>query len=107
MSEPRRTRRRPIVAIDGPAGAGKSTVSRTAAERLGYVLLDTGAIYRCVGLATRRAGHDGAEQVASAAIVRLARALVQRQAIRFEKTNGKQRLGPLSLNEAWRLCIIP
>lgn len=45
-----------IVAIDGPAGAGKSTVSRRLAQRLGYQLLDTGAIYRSVALATQRAG---------------------------------------------------
>jgi cytidylate kinase len=45
-----------IVAIDGPAGAGKSTVSQRAAEALGFTLVDTGAIYRCVGLAAERAG---------------------------------------------------
>ncbi len=45
-----------IVAIDGPAGAGKSTVSRLLAERLGFVRLDTGALYRAVALAARRAG---------------------------------------------------
>jgi CMP/dCMP kinase len=46
--------RRPlIVAIDGPAGAGKSTVSKTLALRLGFTLVDTGAIYRCVALKTR------------------------------------------------------
>jgi cytidylate kinase len=53
-----------IVAIDGPAGAGKSTVSRRLAERLGYSLVDTGALYRCVALAAREAGvgleDDGA-----------------------------------------------
>jgi cytidylate kinase len=42
------------IAIDGPAGAGKSTVARTVAERLGYVLVDTGAIYRSVALLARR-----------------------------------------------------
>lgn len=45
-----------IVAIDGPAGAGKSTVSRLVAERLGFSLVDTGAIYRSVALAASRAG---------------------------------------------------
>jgi len=40
-----------IVAIDGPAGAGKSSVSRSLAERLGFQFLDTGAMYRAVALA--------------------------------------------------------
>jgi cytidylate kinase len=39
-----------LVAIDGPAGAGKSTVARALAERLGFTYLDSGAMYRCVGL---------------------------------------------------------
>ena len=39
-----------IIAIDGPAGAGKSTVSRLLAERLGYRYIDTGALYRTIGL---------------------------------------------------------
>jgi CMP/dCMP kinase len=50
-------KRRPfIVAIDGPAGAGKSTVSRLLARRLGFALVDTGAIYRCVALQAMREG---------------------------------------------------
>jgi len=39
-----------LIAIDGPAGAGKSTVARALAERLGFTYLDSGAMYRCVGL---------------------------------------------------------
>jgi CMP/dCMP kinase len=45
-----------IVAIDGPAGAGKSTVSKILARRLDFSLVDTGAIYRCVALAAREQG---------------------------------------------------
>lgn len=45
-----------IVAIDGPAGAGKSSASRMLAARLGFAMVDTGAIYRTVALAARRAG---------------------------------------------------
>lgn len=45
-----------IVAIDGPAGAGKSTVSKLLARRLDFTLVDTGAIYRCVALKARRQG---------------------------------------------------
>jgi cytidylate kinase len=48
--------RRLVVAIDGPAGAGKSTAARMLAERLGYALLDTGAIYRTLALLSRREG---------------------------------------------------
>ena len=43
-----------IVAIDGPAGAGKSTVARAVAQALGFTYLDTGAMYRCVALARLR-----------------------------------------------------
>lgn len=47
-----------VVAIDGPAGAGKSTVARMLAERLGIPYLDTGAMYRAVGLLALRAGVE-------------------------------------------------
>jgi len=44
------------IAIDGPSGAGKSTLAKAAAERFGFIHVDTGAIYRTVGLAVKRAG---------------------------------------------------
>ncbi len=47
------SRLHPIVAIDGPAGAGKSSVAREVAKALGYVLVDTGALYRGLALAAR------------------------------------------------------
>jgi cytidylate kinase len=50
-----------VVAIDGPAGAGKSTVARAVAQRLGFTYLDSGAMYRCVALAARQRGADPAE----------------------------------------------
>ena len=46
------------IAIDGPAGAGKSTIGALVAERLGYLFLDTGAMYRAVALAALRRGVD-------------------------------------------------
>ncbi len=45
----------PVVAIDGPAGTGKSSVSQEVARRLGFDFLDTGAMYRAIGLAAIRA----------------------------------------------------
>ena len=46
------------IAIDGPSGAGKSTISRKAAERFGLIYVDTGAMYRTIGLAAHRRGID-------------------------------------------------
>jgi cytidylate kinase len=51
-----RTDHEPVVTIDGPAGAGKGTVARLLAGRLGYALLDTGAMYRAVALSVMRGG---------------------------------------------------
>ncbi|HEX5195162.1 MAG TPA: (d)CMP kinase [Solirubrobacteraceae bacterium] len=50
-----------VVAIDGPAGAGKSTVARTVAQRLGFTYLDSGAMYRSVALASVRRGEPAAQ----------------------------------------------
>src|SRR6185295_20398717 len=47
-----------VIAIDGPAGAGKSSVARAVAARLGFTFLDSGAMYRCVALAALEAGAD-------------------------------------------------
>jgi cytidylate kinase len=57
-----------VVAIDGPAGAGKSTVARALADALGYTLLDTGAMYRIVALAAREGGRSAAEAARAARI---------------------------------------
>jgi cytidylate kinase len=54
-----------VIAIDGPAGAGKSTVARAVAERLGFTYLDTGAMYRCVALLVSE--HDGDAEPAALA----------------------------------------
>jgi cytidylate kinase len=74
-------RARPIVAIDGPAGAGKSTVARLVANALGFVLVDTGAIYRAVALAAERAGVSWAD---AQNLGILAQKLVQNTSIKFE-----------------------
>lgn len=46
------------IALDGPAGAGKSTLAKAAAKKLGFIYVDTGALYRAVGLKLRRMGYD-------------------------------------------------
>ncbi len=79
------SRRRPIVAIDGPAGAGKSTVARKLAEELGFVLVDTGAMYRVVALSAQRAGVPWSDGLH---VGELAAALVGREALRLERNSA-------------------
>jgi cytidylate kinase len=62
-----------VVAIDGPVGSGKSTVARRLAERLGYLYLDTGAMYRAVGLLATEAGVDLSSEADVVPIARDAR----------------------------------
>lgn len=57
------------IAIDGPCGAGKSTLAKRLARELGFLYVDTGAIYRTVGLSARRRGIDPADADAVAAIL--------------------------------------
>ncbi len=51
-----------VIAIDGPSGAGKSTTARMLAERLGYIYIDTGALYRALGWKARLEGIDPADE---------------------------------------------
>lgn len=60
-----------LVAIDGPAGAGKSTVARALAERLGYTYLDSGAMYRCVALLSLDGPNDPPAALARGARIEL------------------------------------
>jgi cytidylate kinase len=57
-----------VVTVDGPAGSGKSTVSRLLARRLSYVYLDTGALYRAVALKVSKAGLSAADRAGIAAL---------------------------------------
>jgi cytidylate kinase len=59
-----------VIAIDGPAGAGKSTVARAVAERLGFTYLDSGAMYRCVALAALERGVDLGDEAAAGEVAR-------------------------------------
>src|SRR5262249_34594778 len=69
-TRPRRLTVRPlIVAIDGPAGAGKSTVSQLLARRLGLTFVDTGALYRAVALSARRNGIATEDDAALGALL--------------------------------------
>jgi CMP/dCMP kinase len=69
---------RPVVAIDGPAGAGKSTVARKLATHLGFAPVDTGALYRAVALAARRSGVDWEDEEG---VTEVARRLVTARAL--------------------------
>jgi cytidylate kinase len=74
-----------IIAIDGPAGAGKSTVAKLLASRLGYLYLDTGALYRAVAWKVRAEGVDPENQTAVTA-------LLPKMDVRMETSNGTVRL---------------
>lgn len=74
-----------VVTIDGPAGAGKSTVAKRLARRLGYSLLDTGAIYRSVALVAQRRGVELSNADALAEVAR-------QLDIRFELNNDDNRV---------------
>jgi cytidylate kinase len=79
------SRRLPRVAIDGPAGAGKSTIARGLAERLGFLLVDTGALYRTVALAAKREAVAWDDDVA---VGRVAERLVAERRITLERGDG-------------------
>ena len=74
-----------IIAIDGPSGAGKSTISRLLAKRLGYLQIDTGAMYRAVALLVSQAGIDPGD---AAAVGRLCNSAD----IRLDSSNCSQRV---------------
>ena len=77
--------KRPVVAIDGPAGAGKSTVTKGVARELGYLLVDTGALYRAVALAALRAGISWDDPQA---LGKLAFQLVEERAVELGSQPG-------------------
>lgn len=78
------------IAIDGPAGAGKSTVARLLAGRLGYLYVDSGAMYRAVALQALRNGVDPSEADAIAALARSVR--ITFQAVSGDSEKPEQRV---------------
>ncbi len=70
-----------VIAIDGPSGAGKSTITKLLAERLGYLHIDTGAMFRAIALAVKRAGISLDDEEG---LARISRGV----SIAFERTNG-------------------
>lgn len=74
-----------MITVDGPAGAGKSTVAQALADRLGFIYLDTGAIYRTVAFEAKRKGIDWSDETAVAA---LARDIVARRRLEFRRDIG-------------------
>ena len=74
-----------VIAIDGPSGAGKSTVSRLLAQRLGYLQIDTGAMYRAVAYLLQQAGIDPDDLTA-------VEGLCRGVDIRLEQVDGQQRV---------------
>lgn len=85
MNRGERTGSPEVIAIDGPAGAGKSTVARALAHRLGLFLLDTGAIYRSLALLARERSIEWTDE---GGLAQLAETLP----IRFVSTEGAQRV---------------
>lgn len=76
----------PVLAIDGPSGSGKGTISRAVARSLGWHFLDSGALYRLAGLAAQRAGLLDASDAGVAA-------LAAGMAVRFEdRPGGEERI---------------
>ena len=73
-----------VIAIDGPAGSGKSTVGRRLAERLGLTDLDTGAMYRAVAFAAIRQGVDPDEADSVAALARAIDIVVDDDGVRVD-----------------------
>ncbi|HTQ86649.1 MAG TPA: (d)CMP kinase [Candidatus Solibacter sp.] len=104
--------RRLIIAIDGPVGSGKSTVARRVAELLGYLHLDSGAMYRAVALRALRSGVSLDDAAALEQVARDARIeLEMNGAARHVRLDGEdvtdQLRGPEMSQQASRVALVP
>jgi cytidylate kinase len=79
---------RRVIAVDGPAASGKGTIARAIARQLGLPHLDTGLLYRAVGIATLRAGGDPSDPATAAAHCGFDEALLADPALRTEEAGG-------------------
>jgi cytidylate kinase len=104
---PRQSARRLIVTIDGPAGAGKSTVARQLAARLGYLYLDTGALYRAVAWKVRSEGLSPEDGEAVARLLPALRvSMDQRSDGAHIAVNGRDVTGELRTPEISALASV-
>ncbi len=104
--------KRLIIAIDGPVGSGKSTVARLVAELLGYLHLDSGAMYRAVALGALRAGVSlddaaGLERVARAARIELEMDGAARRVLLDGEDVTARLRGPEMSQQASRVALVP
>lgn len=96
-------RREPVITIDGPAGAGKSTAARELARRLGYRLLDTGAMYRALAWAVREAGIPAEDGPALRALLEQTTVELLEDRVRV---NGKDVTGEIRTPEVGELTSL-
>ena len=90
-----------LIAIDGPAGAGKSTVARELARRLSFTYLDSGAMYRCVALASLRApGRPPAELAREASIEVAGAGAGEQAAVRLDGLDVSEQIRAPEVSEA-------
>ena len=89
-----------VIAIDGPAGAGKSTVARGAAEALGFTYLDSGAMYRAVALAALERGVDLDDGAALGELVRGLRIELAGGAVRVDGNDVGERIRTPEVSQA-------
>lgn len=93
---------RRVVTIDGPAGAGKSTVARRLAARLGWRFLDTGAMYRAVTLAALRSGIDLDDEGQRERLVGALRVRLEPEAVRLDDGDVTREIRCAEVTEASR-----